>query len=242
MSFCQKCGTQISGDALLCEPCSVTGNPPQQLHGRSPVASVRPRTSLLRIFLMAAICVVIVLFSLGWGYWKGMSAGFDKGFKDGMLKVKEADEQQKGPNAVEVVLREDMLLNSSVSTAMDVLKGNTSGEIDTIAALMDNHVDQAKKIDLSDCPADFTEAYSKYVSALADEAGAVRGHPAVVSEQEAKLKEPVRCFFVTKCMDEAGDEQVQVWKNKVKMSRDELAKAQEDLRHIAAKYNVTVRW
>jgi hypothetical protein len=57
--------------------------------------------------------------------------------------------------------------------------------LDTVASLMQNYVGQAKKIDTRFCPRDFVEAYYRHISALSDEAEAIRSHPHIQSEDEA---------------------------------------------------------
>jgi hypothetical protein len=64
-----------------------------------------------------------------------------------------------------------------MNAVINQTKIKSEDDFDTIAALMRNYVESARKIDTSSCPRDFAEAYYRHLSAWSEEAQAVHGHP-----------------------------------------------------------------
>jgi type II secretory pathway pseudopilin PulG len=86
---------------------------------------------------------------------------------------------------IEAALAQDKAISETLNTRVQGQKSDSMEDFDRLAGYIDEFVEQERRIDISQCPRDFAEAYARYISAYSEEAGVLHGHPRIPSAAEA---------------------------------------------------------
>jgi hypothetical protein len=86
--------------------------------------------------------------------------------------------------------QDDQLGKEYKSERMGIHDSGATGDdaLDQVARLTSNLVAKMKAIPISDCPADFQEAYTRHINCWSDDADAIAQHPHIQSGDEALLE------------------------------------------------------
>lgn len=86
---------------------------------------------------------------------------------------------------IDAVLAQHKELGETLNRRMRDVTGESEEDFERIAGYFDDFVERERGIDTRDCPSEFSEAFTRYVSAVAEEATVLRAHPRIPSGDEA---------------------------------------------------------
>lgn len=138
---------------------------------------------------------------------------------------------------IEAVLAQDKALGDTLNGRMRDVKGDSEEDFDRIAGYFDDFVERERGIDTRDCPREFADSYSRYVSAFAEEATVLRAHPHIPSGDEAFVLGFIKGLKgdPTGEMREISDS-LNGWKNRWHENADRATQAEQEMRAIAVRY------
>jgi hypothetical protein len=96
---------------------------------------------------------------------------------------------QQDKEAMLSVMTQDLELLKTLNSNLKKFQPSNDEEqgVDGIARIFDAYVDAGRRIETKDCPPEFTEAFSRSLTAWSDVAEELHNHPQVPSGQEAFL-------------------------------------------------------
>jgi hypothetical protein len=139
---------------------------------------------------------------------------------------------------VEAVLLQDKAIGETLNSRMHDMKVITDEDIDHVAGYYDDLVQQQKAINTGECPREFAEAYSRYITAFTELAGVLHAHPRTPSEAEGfaiGLEAGLESGDPTKgvrAIQGAQDAWKQRWRDKATLA----AQAEQEMKAVAERY------
>src|SRR5665213_1868379 len=124
--------------------------------------------------------------------------------------------------AIKTLIKKDAELGDACQMAIKEINPQSDGDIDQIAALANNYTEQARAIPISDCPADFGEAYYRHLGAWKSFAEATSAHPHIEGAGENFLKNFFRGATGAFQGTSRAQQDWKDWLVKVKQSQSEI--------------------
>jgi hypothetical protein len=246
--FCNQCGTKNPEDAAYCGNCGAPGTSPvYQPFAPAAVVLERPllrRSPLKTILWIASAVVVVCTLIVTLGVRQGVEKVVDETARAGIKQHEQTDNARtdniraaENIRAIQAVIRQDQELSDAMNAVINQTKIKSEDDFDTIAALMRNYVQSARKIDTSSCPRDFAEAYYRHLSAWSEEATAVRAHPHIPTGDESF----VEGFYRGLAGDPTGGagelrDELKAWGREVTSRDAEVHRSWEEVEALAVRY------
>jgi hypothetical protein len=138
---------------------------------------------------------------------------------------------------IEAVIAQDKAISETLNTRVQGQKSDSMEDFDQLAGYFDEFVEQERRIDTSQCPREFAEAYARYISAYSEEAGVLHGHPRIPSGEEAFAAG----FLKGLQGDPTGElreisDSISAWQKRWHEKADLATQADRQMREVAARY------
>lgn len=139
--------------------------------------------------------------------------------------------------AIQSVLKQDKDLHDMINNRMSDQKPQTDEDYQRVSGYYDDFVAELSRIDTSQCPRDFADAYHQYTMAFTDLAGEFRAHPHTPSEVEGFV-EGFKAGLDGNPMGEvqAIEGAQATWREKLREKANRAAEAQQAMKAIATRY------
>jgi hypothetical protein len=231
MQYCQACGYSNSVGVYGCTRCGASlatapmvangGYYAAQAHRKSPVAKALLITGGIIAFLVVAI--IGGLYVIGTRVEKQQQEA--------------AAHRQAQITAMANVQAREKALNDALQTDIKAIKPATDEDVDGIATRINAFIEQARAIDLGNCPQTYADAYNRDLASWTDEAHTVREHPHIPTEGEAFANGFVKGLEG----DSSGGAQelkdkFNTWTSSLKADDAEIDKRSAELKSIVASF------
>lgn len=179
MQYCQACGYSNSVGVYACTRCgaSLAAAPMVATGGYYAAQPSRKSPVAKALLITGGIVVILVIVIIGGLYIIGTR--IEK------QKEEEAAHRQAQITAMANVHARAKALNDALQSDIQATKPTTDEDVDGIATRVNTFIEQARAIDLSNCPQTYVDAYNRYLAAWTDEAHTIREHPHIPTEGEA---------------------------------------------------------
>lgn len=138
---------------------------------------------------------------------------------------------------VEAILAQDNTISENLTNRVNAQKTDSMEDFDALAGYIEDFVEKERRIDTSECPRDFAEAYARYVAAFSEEATMLHGHPRIPSGDEAFV------LGVLKGLqgDPTGElreikDSIDSWQKRWHEKADQATQAEKQMHEVAARY------
>lgn len=137
------------------------------------------------------------------------------------------------------VLAQNKQLTTQLLNGTNTQKIETEEDIDRAAGYFDDYVEKARQIDTRDCPREFADTYSRYISAIADDGAALHAHPHIPSGEEAFVAGLIKGLQG----DPMGEvrtisESMNSWGKTVRERSERVNQAEKELIEVATRYEL----
>lgn len=140
---------------------------------------------------------------------------------------------------IEAVLAQNKALEDALNREVQNQKTDAEEDFDHIAEYLDDFVERARTIDTHQCPREFAEAYSRYVSAFAEEAAMLHAHPHIPSGEEAILATVIKGLQGDPMGEvRAISDSLDAWAKRWRDKADRATQAGRDVKDIAVRYEL----
>jgi type II secretory pathway pseudopilin PulG len=138
---------------------------------------------------------------------------------------------------IEAVLAQNKTISENLDSRVNAQQTDSMEDFDRLAGYFDGFVEQEKRIDTSECPREFAEAYARYIATFSEEAGVLHGHPRIPSGDEAFTLG----FLKGLQGDPTGElreikDSVDVWQKRWHEKADLASQAERQMQEVAARY------